>query len=221
MWDAGFFAGSLVPAFLFGVAFGNLFLGLPLDSRGLRGGLAALLNPYALLTGGLFVALFALHGLLWLAKKADDGLGETALRRARPAWLVVAGLAVVFLISSALGTRLPENYLDKPGWLAVPLLAVVSLGLTGAGIGKARPHRAFPYSCATIVLTVFTGLVGLYPNLIPSRIDPGSSLTIFNASSSFYTLRVMTVVAVVLVPIVIAYQAWVYRVFRGKSSSAY
>ena len=98
LWDAGFFAGSLVPALLFGVAFGNLFRGLPIDARGWRGGLFALLNPYALLTGVLFVAMFVMHGLLWLAMKSDGELGETASRRARLAWLVTAVAAIVFLV---------------------------------------------------------------------------------------------------------------------------
>ena len=221
LWDAGFFAGSLVPAFLFGVAFGNLFRGLPIDARGYHGTLLTLLNPYALLTGVLFVTLFMTHGALWLAMKAGGGLGESALRRARPLWLVTAAAAVGFLLWSALGTRLAENYLARPVWLVVPLLAVVSLVLIRVWVSKGRPLPAFLSSCATIVLIVFTGVIGLYPNLIPSRLDPGHSLTIFNAASSATTLKVMTIVAVIFVPIVIAYQAWVYRIFRGKSGGAY
>jgi cytochrome d ubiquinol oxidase subunit II len=217
LWDAGFFAGSLVPAFLFGVAFGNLFRGLAIDAQGLRGGLLALLNPYALLTGVLFVAMFVMHGLLWLAMKSEGELGETALRRARPAWLVMAVAAVIFLVWSALGVNLAQS----PVWGVMPLAAVASLGLTGIWILRRRARPAFASSCATIVFMVFSGFVGLFPNLIPSRLDPDFSLTIFNAASSPYTLKVMTIVAVVFVPVVIAYQAWVYRVFRGKSPSAY
>jgi cytochrome bd ubiquinol oxidase subunit II len=220
-WDIGFFAGSLVPALLFGVAFGNLFRGLPIAAQASRAGGPALLNPYALLAGLLFVALFVVHGLAWLATKTEGELEETVLRWARPAWLLAAALEVVFLAASALGTELSENYLARPVWLAVPLLTVISLALTGRRISKKRPLPAFLWSCATIVLTVFTGLIGLYPNLIPSRLDPARSLTIFNASSAPYTLKIMTIVAVVLLPVIIAYQAWVYRVFRGKSSSSY
>ena len=220
-WDIGFFAGSLVPALLFGVAFGNLFRGLPIAAQARRAGGPALLNPYALLAGVLFVALFVVHGLIWLATKTEGQLEETVLRWARPAWLLTAALEVVFLAASALGTELSENYLARPVWLAVPLLTVISLALTGRRISKKRPLPAFMWSCATIVLTVFTGLIGLYPNLILSRLDPARSLTIFNASSAPYTLKIMTIVAVVLLPVIIAYQAWVYRVFRGKSSSSY
>jgi cytochrome d ubiquinol oxidase subunit II len=92
--------------------------------------------------------------------------------------------------------------------------------LTTPGAAE-RPLPAFLSSCATIVFTVFTGIVGLFPNLIRSRLDPDYSLTIFNAASSALTLKVMTVVALILVPVVIAYQAWVYRVFRGRSSGTY
>jgi len=221
LWDAGFFLGSLVPSFLFGVAFGNLFRGLPIDAQGFHGGLLAPLNPYALLTGVLFVTLFVTHGLLWLAMKGDAELGETALRRARPLWLITAVAVAAFLVWSALRTKLAENYLERPVWLVVPLLAVVSLALIRIWVSKGRPLQAFLSSGAMIVFTVFTGLIGLYPNLIASRLDPDYSLTIFNAASSPYTLKVMTIVAVIFVPAVIAYQAWVYRVFRGKSPGAY
>ena len=221
LWDAGFFVGSLVPALLFGVAFGNLFRGLPIDARGFHGGLLALLNPYALLTGLLFVMIFVTHGSLWLAMKGGGDLGAAALRRAHSLWLVTALAAVVFLVWSALGTKLAKNYLDRPAWIIVPLLAVVSLVMIRVSLARQSVPAAFISSCATIVLTVFTGFVGLFPNLIPSRLDPESSLTIFNAASSPYTLKVMTIVAVIFVPIVIGYQAWVYRVFRGKPSGVY
>jgi len=217
LWDAGFFVGSLVPAFLFGVAFGNSFRGLPIDARGLHGGLPALLNPYALLTGALFVMLFVTHGLLWLAMKADGGIGEISLRSARPLWLITAVATAAFLVWSGIGVDLGE----RPVWGVMPLAAVASVVLTGIWISRRRTRPAFVSSCATIVFTVFTGIVGLFPNLIRSRLDPDYSLTIFNAASSPYTLKVMTIVAVIFVPIVIAYQAWVYRVFRGKSSGTY
>ncbi len=221
LWDAGFFWGSLVPALLFGVAFGNLFRGLPLDARGYHGTLLTLLNPYGLLTGVLFVALFMMHGALWIAVKTDGDLRQRAKRWAGGLWAAVVAAAAAFLVWSALGTRLATNYLDRPAWLAVPVLAVFFLVLSRVYVAMDRALPAFLSSGATIILTVFTGMIGLYPNLIPSRLDPASSLTIVNAASSPYTLKVMMIVAVVFVPIVIAYQAWVYRVFRGQSSAGY
>jgi cytochrome d ubiquinol oxidase subunit II len=102
----------------------------------------------------------------------------------------------------------------------VPAGAVVSLLLIRLLSAQKKVMPAFLASCATIVLVTFTGIIGLYPNLIPSRLDPSFSLTIFNSSSSPYTLRIMTVVVFVFVPIVIAYQIWIYRIFRHKVSPA-
>jgi cytochrome d ubiquinol oxidase subunit II len=219
LWDGGFFWGSLVPALLFGIAFGNLFRGLPLDAQGYHGGLLALLNPYGLLTGVLFVLLFIVHGSLWVSRKAGE-LEEAALRLAGSVWYALLAVAAGFVAWSALGTRLKDNYLAGPLWLSAPILGVVSLALVKVFISQKRPGAAFFFSCLTILFLVAAGLIGLYPNLIPSRLDPNYSLTIFNASSSAYTLKVMTIVALVFVPIVIAYQAWVYRVFRAKTDTA-
>jgi cytochrome d ubiquinol oxidase subunit II len=219
LWDAGFFLGSVVPALLFGVAFGNLFRGLPIDAQGYHGTLLTLLNPYSLLTGLLFVLLFLVHGSLWLSLKGDGGLGELALRRAGSMWFGLLAGAAAFLFWSAVGTRLKDNYVERPLWLVVPILGVFSLILIKVWISRKRVLAAFISSCAAILLLVFAGLIGLYPNLILSNLDPASSLTIFNASSSAYTLKVITVVALVFLPVVIAYQVWVYRVFRSKSTN--
>jgi len=100
--------------------------------------------------------------------------------------------------------------------LLIPLIAVGSLLLIKVFISKGQQHKAFIFSCLTIIFVVFTGVTGLFPNLIPSSIDPASNLTIFNSSSSPYTLKIMTVVAFVFVPIVIAYKIWVYRLFRER-----
>ncbi len=215
-WDRVFGAASFLPALLFGVTFGNLFRGLPIDASGYHGTLLGLLNPYGVLTGAFFVALFAVHGALWVALKTAGELGARALRTARELWSYLLILAVGFLVASYFSTGLAANYLRSPLWAAVPAAAVAALFGARVFIGRRRAFAAFLASGATILLVTATGLVGLFPNLIPSRMDPASSLTIFNSSSSPYTLRIMTVVALVFVPVVIAYQIWVYRVFRHK-----
>jgi cytochrome d ubiquinol oxidase subunit II len=215
-WDIVLFLGSLLPALLFGVAFGNIFRGLPIDSQGYHGTLLGLLNPYGLWTGVLFVLLFLVHGALWLALKTTGELEARALRFARTGWYLLLTVAVIFLGWTVVSTNLEENYLRRPYWLAIPLLAVASLLLIKIWTVQKKTGAAFFASCSTIVLVTFTGIIGLYPNLIPSRLDAASSLTAFNASSSPYTLKIMTIVAVVFVPIVIGYQIWVYRVFRHK-----
>jgi len=215
-WDITFGAASLLPALLFGVAFGNLFRGLPIDASGYHGTLLGLLNPYAILTGVFFLALFAVHGALWIALKTEGELGARALRMARERWGDLLILAAGFLVASYFSTGLAANYLKCPLWTAVPAAAVATLFATRFFIGRGRAFAAFLSSGATILLVTATGLIGLFPNLIPSRLDTAFSLTIFNSSSSPYTLKIMTVVALVFVPIVIAYQIWVYRVFRKK-----
>ncbi|MGD0783074.1 MAG: cytochrome d ubiquinol oxidase subunit II, partial [Candidatus Aminicenantales bacterium] len=124
--------------------------------------------------------------------------------------------AVNFLVLSYFETNLAANYLHGPILLVVPVLTVLALLEIKVHLAKNKTGLAFLFSSATIVLTAATGLIGLYPNLILSRTDPASSLTIFNSSSSPMTLAIMTAVALVFVPLVIGYQTWIYRVFRQK-----
>lgn len=217
-WDTAIFVGSLVPALLFGVTFGNIFRGLPMDESGYQGSFLSLLNPYALLTGLLFVLLFLMHGALYLSVKTRDELERLAVVSAQRIWIPATAVAVLFLGATWFDTRLFDNYINHPLLFVVPALAVVALLSVRFFLGARKPLSAFTASCVTILAVVATGVTGLYPNLIPSRLDPAASLTIFNSSSSPYTLMIMTVVAFIFVPIVIAYKIWVYRVFRARVS---
>jgi len=217
MWDASITIASLLLALLFGVAFGNIFRGLPVDAQGYHGTFFSLLNPYGLLTGLLFVLMFSVHGALWVGLKTEGELSRRALRTAGSLWYGEAGAAAAFLAATYFGTGLAANYLKHPIWLIVPVLAAAFLGGVKWGVGRAKAGFAFAASSAAIVLVTLTGIIGLFPNLIPSRLDPAASLTAFNSSSSPYTLKIMTVVALVFVPIVIAYQVWIYRVFRRRT----
>jgi cytochrome d ubiquinol oxidase subunit II len=215
-WDAAILVSSFLPALLFGVAFGNIFSGLPMDRAGYHGSFLSLLNPFGLLTGLLFVLLFLEHGALYLAAKTGGDLNSRATKAAERVWPALLLVAAAFLVAVYPATRLWENYFRVPLLLAVPAAAVAALVAIRVFMARDRILPAFAASCATIVLVVATGVTGLFPNLIPSSLDPASSLTIYNSSSSHYTLRIMTVVAAVFLPIVIAYKIWVYRVFRGK-----
>ncbi len=214
-WDMAIMVGNFLPALLFGVAFGNIFAGLPMDAAGYHGSFLTLLNPYGLLTGVLFVLLFLVHGALYLSVKTTGDLSRRAKSTADKAWPALLVVAVAFLAYTNFATRLYDNFLATPLLLLVPLLAVAALLGIRLFSAKGKPLAAFTASCLTIVLVVFTGVIGLFPNLIPSSLDPAYSLTIFNSSSSPYTLKIMTVVALIFVPIVIAYKIWVYRLFRG------
>ncbi len=218
-WDAAIFMGSSLPALLFGVAFGNIFEGLPMDGAGYHGTLLTLLNPYGLLTGALFVLLFLVHGSLWLALKTSDDLRQRTEGLAKKLWVILLVAAVSFLVYTYFATHLYTNYLNSPILLIVPIIAVISLLLVRVFAEKEDYLKAFYSSCLTILTVTFTGIIGLYPNLIPSSISPAHSLTIYNSSSSVYTLKIMTVVALIFVPIVIAYQIWMYRVFRHRTTA--
>ena len=224
-WDTAIVVFSFLPALLFGVAFGNIFKGIPMknDFAALNftydGTLLGLLNPYGLLTGVLFVLLFAVHGALYAAIKTTGDLSKRGADMANKLWLPLLVVAVAFLGYTYPATKLYGNFLKAPVLLIIPVIAVVSLLLVKVFAAKGHSHKAFTFSCLTIVFVVFTGVTGLFPNLIPSNIDPASNLTIFNSSSSLLTLQIMTVVALIFVPIVIAYKIWVYRIFRAPVSN--
>ena len=215
-FDAAIVVSSLVPALLFGVAFGNIFAGLPMDQAGYHGSLLSLLNPYGLLTGVLFVLLFAVHGALYAAIKTEGALSARSQKLTHALWTPLLVVAVAFLIYTKFATRLYDNYLTWPVLFIVPLIAVAALIGIQFFAMRNEMFKAFAASCVTIVFVTFTGVTGLFPNLIPSSLDKAYSLTIFNSSSSQYTLAIMTVVALIFVPIVIAYKIWVYRIFRGR-----
>lgn len=220
-WDTAIMVCSFLPSLLFGVAFGNIFKGIPMKndfaslSFSYDGTLIGLLNPYGLVTGVLFVMLFAVHGSLYAAIKTTGDLSARGGAMANKLWLPLLGVAVLFLGYTYPATKLYDNFLKAPALLLIPVVAVVSLLLVKVFAGKGEMHRAFLFSCLTIVFVVFTGVAGLFPNLIPSSLDPASNLTIFNSSSSLLTLKIMTVVAFIFVPIVILYKIWVYRIFRA------
>ncbi len=214
-WDTAIIVSSFLPALLFGVAFGNIFSGLPMDAAGYHGGLLSLLNPYGILTGLLFVLLFAVHGALYAAAKTTGDLSARAFNLAKLLWIPLLLIAVVFLGYTAYATKLYDNYMKLPFLFIVPAIAVLSLASVQLFMIKNSVLKAFTASCLTIVFVVVTGVTGLFPNLIPSSLDPAFSLTIFNSSSSQYTLTIMTVVALIFVPTVILYKIWVYRIFRA------
>lgn len=224
-WDLAIVVSSFLPALLFGVAFGNIFKGIPMKNDfaainfSYDGSLIGLLNPYGLVTGVLFVLLFAVHGSLYAAIKTTGDLSKRAGDLANKLWLPLLVIAVAFLGYTYPATKLYDNFLKVPVLLIVPVIAVVSLLLVKVFAASGAFHKAFLFSCLTIVFVVFTGVTGLFPNLIPSSIDPASNLTIFNSSSSLLTLKIMTVVAAIFVPIVICYKIWVYRIFRARVSN--
>jgi cytochrome d ubiquinol oxidase subunit II len=216
-WDLAITIGSFLPALLWGVAFANIVRGVPMRPGDFGnvlydGGFFNLLNPYALLGGLTTLTLFVTHGAVFLALKTDGDLRVRANKVAGQVGLVATVCAVLFLLWTQLA------YSDKAWtWILVAVAAVAWL----AGLAANRAGRegwAFVFSAVTLAGAVAYLFSVLYPNVMPASNDPALSLTIWNASSTDYTLRIMTIVAVVFTPIVLAYQAWTYWVFRKRVS---
>ncbi|MEW6367178.1 MAG: cytochrome d ubiquinol oxidase subunit II [Acidobacteriota bacterium] len=220
-WDACLVIGSFVPALLLGVAFANIFRGIPIDAEGINHGtLLTLLNPYGLLGGVLFVLLFSQHGALWLAIKSEGALHARAASTARMLWPVLLVVAAGFLAASWFATNLYHNLLSHPVLFLLPALAVTGLVLARIYVSTARWWHAWFASFAAILGATMFGVAGLFPNLLPSSLDPTFSLTAFNSSSSPLTLKIMLGVALTTLPIVIAYQVWAYAKFRDKVTAS-
>jgi len=216
-WDKAQFLGSAIPAVLFGVAFANLFKGIPIDQAGVyHGHLLLLLNPYGLAGGVFFLLMFCLHGSLWLALKTAGPLHERALRMAWTLWLPLAAVAVLFLLLSAWYTNLYANYLAHPVLWLVPVATVAALFGIRIALDKHAPLAAWASSALFIICVTFFGVIGMFPGMLISSLDPAFTLTAFNAASSPLTLKIMLGVVSVGVPIVIVYQVWVYRLFAHK-----
>jgi cytochrome d ubiquinol oxidase subunit II len=215
IWDWAIFFGSLLPALLFGVAFANLARGVPINAEmQYVGGFWNLLNPYALLIGLLAVVGFTFHGATFLNLKTDGVILERSRRAARRLWPVVVALLLISFVATYLATDAVAQLGVNPG--IVPVGAGLSVLAVGYFVRKRMDGWAFSLSILTIALTVVTLFLILYPRVMVSSLDPAYSLTIYNAASSDYTLRVMTIVAAIFVPIVLIYQGWSYWVFRQR-----
>jgi len=215
LWDGCIFAGSLVPSLLLGVVFVNLARGVPIDaSRAYVGNLWTLLNPYALLGGVALAAAFMLHGANFLSLKLTGSLRERAGEWARRLWPAAGGLVGALMIVTGTSTDLFARHGIASG--LAPLGAVIGLLLGGYCLQRRREGWAFVLAGISIVLMQATYFMVLFPRVMVSSIRSDFSLTIYNASSSPYTLKVMTVVALVFLPIVLIYQGWSYYVFRER-----
>ncbi len=244
-WDWALFVGSSVPALIFGVAIGNLFVGLPFafdSSMHVRyaGSFFDLLNPFGLFCGLVAVSMLTLHGATFLASKTDGPVRARAVRAARGFGVLTATL---FALGGLWVLRLPGWQLEQigsldaaldplakqvsilaGGWLANfrahPLLwllpvAGIAGALKAALLAKRWPRLAVLASGTTCAAIILTAAAALFPFVLPSQLDPASSLTLWDAVSSHKTLGIMLGVALVFVPLIGLYTAWVYRVMRG------
>lgn len=215
-WKWAFFAGSLVIGLLIGVAFANLFKGIPFDAKGYHGTLLTLLNPYGLLGGLMFLSLFLLSGALWIGIKISGPIQERANRFAGQIWWGSALLVMIFLVATNNKTHIFDNFVGTPILWVVPAVAMVSILLVKIFVNKYKLLTAFLFVCITIVAIMATGFIGMFPNMLISSIGSAYNVTLYAAAGSALNLQLMFIVAVIFVPIVIFYQAWMYKMFKDK-----
>jgi cytochrome d ubiquinol oxidase subunit II len=209
--------GSFLAALLLGAAFANLARGVPINAdKMFTGNLFTLLNPYGLLGGVTTVAVFLLHGANFLGLKLEGELRERVNATAKKLWIAAAILYIALAIFTY-----EEGFWDRgmvsPG--VIPIAAMAFLLAAGYFINRKREGWAFIMVALNIVFTQITFFMMTFPNVMLSSTNPDWSLTIYNASSSQYTLTVMSIVALIFVPIVLAYQGWTYYMFRRRISS--
>ena len=248
LWDWGLFASGLVPALIFGIAFGNLFLGLPFHfDSALRsyytGSFGALFNPFSVLAGIVSVALVLMHGAVYLQLKTEGDIAARSKKVVVIAAIILmtafalAGLLVAFGIDGYRMVSVPgydalpnplvkivekapgawmDNYSVYPELWMVPTAVFVGGTLTILLSALNRAGLAFITSSIAVAGIIATGSFSMFPFIMPSSTNLNSSLTVWDASSSYITLKIMFWVTIIFLPVVIMYTSWVYRVLRGK-----
>jgi cytochrome d ubiquinol oxidase subunit II len=217
-FDVTFALASTLAALLMGVAVGNILWGIPIGERGIfQGTLFDLLHPYALLVGLLTIALFLMHGAIFLYLKTEGALQKRIqgwMWRAFGFFLILYVLVTIFTLVAR--PEVTRHFQEYPiGWVAV-VANVLAIANIPRAIYMGRPFYAFLSSVATIMALLFLFGMALFPNMIVSSIAPEFSLDIYNAASSQNTLFLMAIIAAIGMPLVLTYTAIVYWTFRGK-----
>jgi cytochrome bd ubiquinol oxidase subunit II len=206
--------GSAVPAFLWGVAFANIVRGVPLDAgHNYIGTFFDLLNPYALLGGLTTLLLFFTHGVVFVSLKTDGDIRQRARQLAVRSGVVTIVVAASFLLWTSLAYGTPAS-------IILSVVAAVVLIASFVANLRGREGLAFGLMALTIGVAVLSLFFALFPDVMPASNDPANSLTIENASSSAYTLTIMSWVALIFLPLILAYQGWTYWVFRKRVTRA-
>lgn len=218
-WDILFSLASLVIAFALGAAIGNMIRGIPLDyDKEFIGDLADLIDPYSILIGILTVSLFIMHGAIYILMKTEGELNEKLRRWINPS-------IIFFIMCYAIATTATLIYMphmtmaikERPAFFVVALINMFAIANIPREVARGRDDLAFGSSCINIVCLMTLYAIGTFPNIVRAINDPDSlSLTLFNASSSEKTLGILLLIAVIGIPVVLAYTFSVYWIFHGK-----
>lgn len=219
LWDFVFFLSSTLLAFLFGVAFGNILTGVPLDQQGniTINTVLDLLHPFALLLGVTTIALLAMHGAVYLNLKTTGAIQQRAqkwLPFLMGAFAALAALIVLWMFMQQFPSAIV--YLQQLWTLLFPMVAAIAFVGMFMLVRRGAEFWAFVCSSIFIAFALYTLGVGLFPNLLMSTTNPQYNLTIYNAASQANTLTVMLIIALIGMPFVLLYSAGVYYIFRGK-----
>ncbi len=220
-WDLAFGFGSLVPALLYGVAVGNVLKGLPVEMKNNQVfasiSFLELLNPYAILVGLISVILFVLHGAIYMTLKSEGEQHKRMVNLISKAWIAFvviyfAGTFTTFFVAPYLFENVLGNFLF---WI---LLVILFVSIISIPVMTKSGRYGYAFLSSSIMILVMIGLtaLSLFPKLVPSSINLENSLTIYNSSSSQTTLNTMFIIALIGVPIVLAYTIFIYRIFKGK-----
>jgi cytochrome d ubiquinol oxidase subunit II len=218
-WDVAFFAASVLVALLLGIALGNIIAGIPLDADGnYAGTFFQLLNPYSILAGIATVALFMMHGSIYLVLRTEGDLRERARYLANRCMIFFVFMYVLVTMATLLYVpRMGTHMKDRPWLLAAPLLTLLAIANVPRQMtNKHQYGYAFISSCAAIIGLIALVAIGMFPDLVPSSSTAHRSLTLYNASSTSGTLKIMLIVALIGMPLVSSYTVAVYWLFRGK-----
>ncbi|EJW18605.1 cytochrome d ubiquinol oxidase subunit II [Paenibacillus alvei] len=214
-WDWAIFLGSLLPPFLFGVVFAGLIQGLPIDGQmEMKAGLFDMVNVYTLLGGVTVTVLCLVHGLMFTTLRTIGSLQERARKQAK---MLLVPLAVLLVAFGAMTYFKTDVFEVRGGILAaVAVVGVIVYLLAGFFMAKKRDGWAFGMTGGVIILAIASVFIGLFPRVMISSLDKAFDLTIHNAASGPYSLKVMTIVALTLLPFVLGYQIWSYFVFHKR-----
>ena len=217
-WDWSIFFGSVIPAFLWGVAFTNFIRGVPIGPNFLFvGNFWDLINSYAIIGGLVTLTGFIVHGAIFLSMKLEKSFAKRINHLSFKLWVPNILVLILFAIETYFFTDVIDQLGINPG--VIPIGAILSLFAVGWLIKIGRNGWAFFMNSLAIVFSASTIFLILYPRVLVSSIDPMYSLTVMNSASGTYTLRIMSVIALIFVPVVIAYQSWTYWIFRKRVSS--
>ncbi len=218
MWDAAFSVSSIVASLLFGVAIGNMILGIPIGAdKEFAGTFLSLLSPYPLLVGLFNLSLFAMHGSIYLYLKTEGEIQQKVRRwilTTLPMFVIMYVITTIFTL--VLVPSMVANFRHFPWVWTIVILNVLAIANIPRCVYREKPFAAFFSSACTIAALVFLFGIGVYPNMIVSSIDPAYNLTLYNAASSQKTLWIMLIIALIGIPFVLAYTISIYWIFRGK-----